>query len=114
MKPGAVDASGQLYIVTVAPSPASALGGVTLSAKGQVFTSATNTGGTVANNGFRFNSDGSLLTSGAAITSYVGGLPFAADGSLVVQQAAPAGTDPYVGGVRVGASGVFVTTAVPP
>jgi hypothetical protein len=66
-------------------------------------------------NGFWVNDDGKLQTApGGAIANYAMGLPFTVDGHLVVQfNQTPAASDPYVGGVRVGAAGVYVTDGVP-
>lgn len=65
-------------------------------------------------NGFKFSSTEQLVVSSGPIFSWAGGLPFDATGALVVTTAVPLANDPYVGGVRVGANGVYVTTDAPP
>ena len=60
-------------------------------------------------NGLPVNNLGQLQVSYEPIVSYAMGLPFDADGKLVVQDVADEGTgDSYVGGLRVGTDGIHI------
>lgn len=67
-------------------------------------------------NGFRVGADGVLKVGPPPIVGYAMGLPFNADGHLVVQLNVPAFPgDAYVGGIRVGPNGgVYVVDTTPP
>ena len=110
MLPGVKSPLGVLYITTVAPtSPEPRLGGMCLSNTGQLH--VTSSVGTRFNGGHMTTDDGSLcIAAGGAIAGYTNGLPVTSTGQLVTQlNATPVAADPYVGGVRVGAAGVYIT-----
>ena len=67
--------------------------------------------------GILVTSIGQVEVSAGPIVSWVSGLPFDAEGMLVVTTDAPVPTDPFVAGVRVSPTkGVYVIddTPVPP
>jgi hypothetical protein len=114
---GRVDALGRLYTTSALPSAtSSAQGGIMRDALGAVHVLPIAAPARF-NGGFGTSNLGQLCYApGAAIHAWNGGLPFAADGRLitVAMNAVPAGTEPYVGGIRVSELfGVFLTDAVP-
>lgn len=66
-------------------------------------------------NGFWVTDIGQLRVSTVGpLEFWQQGLPFNANGDLIVQVGDPAATDPFVGGLRVNESGVFVIVDTPP
>lgn len=112
---GAKSPDGALYIDTGVPEPDSYIvGGVLVSSPGDLHTDTVVVG--TFNNGNMVANDGKLtIAPGGVIAGYEGGLSRTATGALVTQlNATPAESDPFVGGIRVGAAGVYVIDTVPP
>lgn len=115
MLPGRRSDLGLLFITTTPPAAGDPRqGGIAMTPLGQVCVVISASPAFYVN-GFGVTAEGRLcISDGIAPTGYQQGLPFGINGVLATAIAAPAATDPYVGGVRVGALGVLVTPAAPP
>lgn len=113
MIPGAKSAEGVLYITTASPATTDPrLGGVALTSSGQLY--VTQSPPTSFQNGLGMVGDSVAIGVGVA-ADFKDGLPRLATGGLQVQiDVVPLPTDPYVGEIRVGANGVYVTSASVP
>jgi hypothetical protein len=106
MIPGARDASGVLKTLA-GPPPGSAvfMGGLAMSALGEVYTT-TSTAGAIFANGYLVSPTGALVVDTAgAIVGFEGGFGLTASGALAMSSAAPGAGDGYVGGQRVANDG---------
>ena len=92
------------------------LGGIALTALGQIYYTTVKAATDVYVNGFRVTGEGALVcTPGGAIADFLEGIPRAGDGSMVIQvNVAPAATDPFLGGLRIGALGGVYTNSTAP
>lgn len=112
MLPGARTADGALVITTVAPQPGDFFNsGIAMTPKGVVRVT-DGAAPQVFQNGFGMMNIGAICVApDEMIAVYQAGLPFTADGRLVVQlNQTPGPNDPFVGGIRVGPlKGVYVT-----
>jgi hypothetical protein len=117
MLPGAHDSEGRLYGILSAPPDGSArLGGVALSALSQVYVTETLPISGSTQNGYRFDSSGSIFAQPTGVaTTYVGGIPLNELGAVLIDKVGtPVATDPWVAGTRVGPNGVYVNMGTPP
>ena len=116
MLPSPKDAVGRLFTTLAAVNSQSTfMGGIALSSAGALHISSAAPSNFT--NSFGVTATGQLCTvAGGAIDHFTGGLPFTANGALVIQVGnTPAANDPFVGGVRVGAlGGVYTVNADPP
>jgi len=113
---GNLDAAGRLLTSVVAPSATDSFNGGIASAPNGALRVITGTPPQFANS-FGVSATGQLyIQAGGTIDHFTGGLPFTANGSLVVQEnATPDSKDPYVGGIRVEpVGGVYTVTDTPP
>lgn len=108
------DAIGRVYHLDLGV-PQAFRAGLGYTAIGQLCTTTVTTAQDSWCNGMRISPAGRLVVAGLSSPVFNGGLPFnAADGAMARSvDATPVAADPYVGGVRVGAAGVYLTTAVP-
>ncbi len=115
MIPGARTTDGALYVTTAAPAPTDVqVGGVTLTAEGQVHVNANTPQRFDQGKGFMNNGD--LCISSLPAVGHVGGLPVTATGALKTQLNQPVSPgDTYVGGLRVGPlGGLYIVDTTPP
>lgn len=115
MLPPFTNDEGDLVTTPDAPTSTSSLiGGVAVSASGEIHIG--DSAPLYFANGVGVGSLGRLAVAvGGTVAGYNNGLPVTQSGRLVVQNAvAPAASDSYVGGVRVGASGRVNMTASGP
>ena len=116
MLPGSRTSDGALLIyVASGPHTDPYMGGIAVTADGAIHVDEF---GVPSNfvNGFGVTALGALCvnTSNPAISGYSQGLPFDSVGNLVCQvEQPPVAEDAYVGGIRVGALGVYVTEVSP-
>lgn len=114
------DQLGRIYVAP-AQSPTFYHAGIGYTASGQMCTWATPLPDDRRIAGWRVDNIGRVIVADGVVANrpYVmnGGLPFSKlDGAMIRQtDVAPAATDPYRAGIRVGTlGGVYFTTAVPP
>ena len=113
---GNLDAAGRLLTSVVAPSATDSFNGGIASAPNGALRTITGTPPQFVNS-FGVSATGQLYTqAGGTIDHFTGGLPFTANGSLVVQEnLTPSANDPFVGGIRVGPlGGVYTVTDAAP
>ena len=115
MLPGKRNSHGALFVTTAADAPSDVfLGGVKMTAEGIVHVNANTPQKFDQGKGFMNNGDLCIDVAGSPTAGYMCGLPVTATGALKCQlNQTPTGNDPYVGGIRVGAAGVYIKD-IPP
>jgi hypothetical protein len=115
MLPGRRDAEGRLHITPDPILPTTTFqGGIAINPLGQVHTVSGAPDHFV--NGFGVSDKGALcIGDGGGIHAYLEGIPRTLAGKVTTQtDVAPAATDPFLGGLRIGLlGGVYVTTLPP-
>jgi hypothetical protein len=107
---------GSLYVTTAASAPTDVrVGGVAVTAEGQVHVNANAPQRFDQGKGFMNNGDLCIDVAGGAVVGHVGGLPVTATGALKCQLNQPVSPgDTFVGGIRVGPlGGVYITDTTP-
>lgn len=113
MLPGKRKADGALLVTVAPPSATSTLqGGIAIDPTGAVHIHVTAPSGFV--NGIGVDDTGALCVSSDPITDYLEGLPRTATGAIRTQlNQTPAATDPFLGGLRIGATGGLYISDLP-